>query len=70
MLEFFSSVGEFLEMLSDSIYNLFSGLLSILALIPTAMSTIDYAIAYMPAALSAFAVAGIGVCVVFHIIGR
>lgn len=70
MINVLSSFLEFFEMLADQIYNLVSGVVSLIALIPPAVSAIDYSIAYMPAVLSTFAVAGVGICIVFHIIGR
>lgn len=70
MLNIFSSIADFLMMLGDYVQNLVSGIASMLAIIPQAVSVINYAVGYMPAALSVFALAGIGICVVFHIIGR
>lgn len=70
MLNIFSGIADFLTMLVDYVQNLISGIASMLNIIPQAVAVVNYAVGYMPAALSVFALAGIGICVVFHIIGR
>lgn len=70
MLNIFSAIADFLTMLVDYVQNLVSGIASMFSIIPQAISVVNYAVGYMPAVLSVFALAGIGICVVFHIIGR
>ena len=70
MLNIFSGIADFLTMLVDYVQNLISGIASMLSIIPQAVAVVNYSVGYMPAALSVFALAGIGICVVFHIIGR
>lgn len=70
MLNFFEALISFFFMLGSFIANIVSGLTSMLGLILPAFTTINYSIGFMPAALQVFALAGIGICVVFHIIGR
>lgn len=70
MLNVFNAVMDFLSMLGSYVSNIVTGLASMLNLIPQAVTTVNYAIGYMPDVLSVFALAGIGICIVFHIIGR
>lgn len=70
MANFFTAFLDFLTMLGDFVMNLVTGIASMIALIPQSVSVLNYAISYMPSILLTFAVAGIGICVVFHIIGR
>lgn len=57
-------------MLGDFVMNIVSGIASLLEMIPQSIFMTNYATAYIPDVLSVFAVAGISICVVFHIIGR
>lgn len=70
MLNVFEAIMDFLSMLGSYVSNIVTGLFSMLNLIPQAVTTVNYAIGYMPDVLTVFALAGIGICVVFHIIGR
>lgn len=70
MLNAFSAIMDFLSMLGNYVSNIITGLASMLGLIPKAVTTVNYAIGYMPDVLAVFALAGIGICIVFHIIGR
>lgn len=70
MLNAFTAILDFLSMLGNYLGNVITGLASMLNIIPQAFTTINYAIGYMPDVLMIFATAGIGICVVFHIIGR
>lgn len=70
MANFFTAFLDFLTMLGDFVMNLVTGIASMIQLIPQAVTVVNYSISYMPNTLLAFAIAGIGICVVFHIIGR
>lgn len=70
MLNVFEALINFFSMIGSFVSNIVTGLASMLNLIPQAVTTINYAIGYMPDVLTVFALAGIGICVVFHIIGR
>lgn len=70
MLNVLQSITDFLTMIVDSVRNLVTGIASMLSIIPQSMTVLNYAIGYMPGVLATFALAGIAICVVFHIIGR
>lgn len=70
MLNVFEALLDFFSMLGDFLLNIVTGLASLLSMIPKAMVTMDYVASYIPAELGVFAIAGISICVVFHILGR
>lgn len=70
MLNVFTAIMDFFSMIGNYLGNVISGLASMLNILPQAFTTINYAIGYMPDTLMVFATAGIGICIVFHIIGR
>lgn len=70
MLNVFTAIMDFFSMIGNYLGNVISGLASMLNILPQAFTTINYAIGYMPDVLMMFATAGIGICIVFHIIGR
>lgn len=70
MLEMVDSIITFLQTVVSLIQNFISGLLTLMLLIPQALVFITTSIGYLPPVLVVFAVAGVSICVVFHIIGR
>lgn len=70
MLNVFTAIMDFFSMIGNFVNNLVTGLASMIMIIPQALTAINYSIGYMPSVLLAFATAGIGICIVFHIIGR
>lgn len=70
MLNVFDALIDFFSMIGNFVSNLVTGAASMLSIIPQAMSAVNYSIGYLPDVLMIFATAGIGICIVFHIIGR
>lgn len=70
MLNVFNAILDFCQMLASFVQNLVTGLFSMINMIPQAFTAINYTIGYMPPALLVFALSGITICIVFHIIGR
>ena len=70
VLNVFTAIMDFFSMIGNFVSNLVTGLASMLGIIPQAMTAINYSISYLPDVLMIFATAGIGICIVFHIIGR
>ena len=70
MLEMVTSIVTFLQTVVALITNFINGLFTLLLLIPQAVAFITTSIGYLPPVLTVFAVAGVSICVVFHIIGR
>jgi len=67
MLEMVSSI---LQTVVALVMNFINGLFTLLLLIPQAVVFVTTSIGYLPPVLVVFAVAGVSICVVFHIIGR
>ena len=70
MLEMVSSILTFLQTVVALVMNFINGLFTLLLLIPQAVVFVTTSIGYLPTVLVVFAVAGVSICVVFHIIGR
>ncbi len=70
MLEMVSSILTFLQTVVALVMNFINGLFTLLLLIPQAVVFVTTSIGYLPPVLVVFAVAGVSICVVFHIIGR
>ena len=70
MLNFLGSIVDFLQMISDNVRNVVEGTAQMFIIIPKCMGVLNYVYAYIPSALVAFAMAGIGICVVLHFLGR
>ena len=70
MLNVLQSITDFLSMIVDNIRNIVTGTAQIIGLIGPSVEALNYIYAYIPSVLSVFAIAGIGICLVFHIIGR
>lgn len=70
MLDFFKSVMNFFQMIGDLIVNIVSGIFAFFQMIPQAFGVVTYSLAYIPSALVVFVSAGIGLCIILHILGR
>lgn len=70
MLDFLSAISSFFSTIGTFLLNIVQGLVSVIALIPQAFVLITYSIGFLPAALLAFALAGLSICIVFFVIGR
>lgn len=70
MLEMVSSILTFLQTVVALVMNFINGLFTLLLLIPQAVVFVTTSIGYPAPVLVVFAVAGVSICVVFHIIGR
>ena len=70
MLNVFNALIDFFSMIGNFLNNIVTGLASMIRIIPQSVVAINYAIGYMPDSLLVFAIAGVSICIVFHIIGR
>ena len=70
MLDFLSAISSFFSTIGSFLLNIVQGLVSVITLIPQAFVLITYSIGFLPAALLAFALAGLSICIVFFVIGR
>lgn len=70
MINFLESVIDFLSMAGSYLSNTVQGLFSMINLIPQTVLLTTYSIEQLPGQIGIFALAGVGVCVVLHIIGR
>lgn len=70
MLDFLKAIVDAIIGFTHFVTNLVSGLINALALIPEAFVLLEYSLAFVPSVLLVFAMAGLTICVVFHIIGR
>ena len=70
VLNFLKSVIGFFDTIAELIGNLVHGIFEFFKLLPTAVDFTDMSLAYMPSVLLGFAVAGISICVILHILGR
>lgn len=70
MLNVLQSITDFLAMIVDNVKNVISGTAQIIGLIGPSVEALNYIYAYIPGVLTVFAITGIGICIVFHIIGR
>lgn len=70
MLDYLRSISDFLFAIGSFVVNLVEGVLFLINMIPQAMGTLTMAFGYLPSMLVTFAVAGVAICVVYHLIGR
>lgn len=70
MVDAAKAVLDFLGTVLDFIEYLVSGLVQLLAMIPSAFSMLTYSIGYLPTVLLAFAAVAITLSIVFLILGR
>lgn len=70
MVDAFKSVLDFFGTILDFVEYLVSGLVQLLAMIPSAFALLTYSIGYLPSVLLAFAAVAITLSIVFLILGR
>lgn len=70
MLDALKSVLDFFGTILDFVEYLVSGLVQLLAMIPSAFALLTYSIGYLPSVLLAFAAVAITLSIVFLILGR
>lgn len=70
MLNVFDAILNFLSMVGSFVSNLVTGIFSMFEIIADSFSVVLPTIGFMPPMLTAYAIAGVGICIVFHIIGR
>lgn len=70
MLDFLTTIVDFFGAIGSFLMNIVEGLAFVIMMIPKAMSTMTVVFGYLPAALSVFAIAGVSICIVYHLLGR
>jgi hypothetical protein len=70
MVDALKSVLDFFGTILDFVEYLVSGLVQLLAMIPSAFALLTYSIGYLPSVLLAFAAVAITLSIVFLILGR
>lgn len=70
MVDALKSVLDFFGTILDFVEYLVSGLVQLIALIPSAFAMLTYSIGYLPSVLLAFAAVAITLSIVFLILGR
>ena len=70
MVDALKSVLDFFGTILDFVEYLVSGLVQLLAMIPSAFAMLTYSIGYLPSVLLAFAAVAITLSIVFLILGR
>lgn len=70
MVDALKSVLDFFGTILDFVKYLVTGLVQLLAMIPSAFAMLTYSIGYLPSVLLAFAAVAITLSIVFLILGR
>lgn len=70
MVDAMKSVLDFFGTILDFVEYLVSGLVQLIAMIPSAFAMLTYSIGYLPSVLLAFAAVAITLSIVFLILGR
>lgn len=70
MLDFLTAIADFFGAIATFVQSVVKGLGFALAMIPQAFVLITYALGFLPSVLLVFAMAGLTICIIFHIIGR
>lgn len=70
MVDALKSVLDFFGTLLDFVEYLVTGLVQLIAMIPSAFAMLTYSIGYLPSVLLAFAAVAITLSIVFLILGR
>lgn len=70
MVDALKSVLDFFGTILDFVEYLVTGLVQLIALIPSAFAMLTYSIGYLPSVLLAFAAVAITLSIVFLILGR
>lgn len=70
MVDALKSVLDFFGTILDFVEYLVSGLVQLIAMIPSAFAMLTYSIGYLPSVLLAFAAVAITLSIVFLIMGR
>lgn len=70
MIEALSGILDFVKTLLSFVEYLVTGLVELLAMIPSAFAMLTYSIGYLPSVLLAFAAVAITLSIVFLILGR
>lgn len=70
MVDALKSVLDFFGTILDSVEYLVTGLVQLIAMIPSAFAMLTYSIGYLPSVLLAFAAVAITLSIVFLILGR
>lgn len=70
VLEFFQQIGESIRALFSFLWNIVSGLIYMVTIIPKSLGYLAVVWGYAPSVLLGFITAGIIICVVYFIIGR
>lgn len=70
MVDALKSVLDFFGTILDFVEYLVTGLVQLLAMIPSAFALLTYSIGYLPSVLLAFAAVAITLSIVFLILGR
>ncbi len=70
MVDALKSVLDFFGTILDFVEYLVTGLVQLLAMIPSAFAMLTYSIGYLPSVLLAFAAVAITLSIVFLILGR
>lgn len=70
MVDALKSVLDFFGTILDFVEYLVSGLVQLIAMIPSAFAMLTYSIGYLPSVLLAFAAVAITLSIVFLILGR
>ena len=70
MLSFLQSIIDFFAMLGSFLGNVISSLFQLITLLPKALIFVQSAIGFVPSAILTFIIAGVGLSLVFMIVGR
>lgn len=70
MLDFLSSISDFLQSIGSAILNIFEGFWEIISLYPTFSVLLNTVSISMPGVLQAFISVGIALSILFMIVGR
>ena len=70
MLSWLGSIGDAFGIIMQVVTSFFSGILAVFSLVAEGMVYIVAILGFLPSVVLGFAMAGLTICVVFHLIGR